>query len=54
MFNSAFSQYKDDISIVQFTADFVESVSLDKYKKHNTFTFLLNKDTKIFTKRILR
>lgn len=54
MFNSAFSQYKDDISIVQFTADFVESVSLDKYKKHNTFTFLLNKETKIFTKEDIK
>jgi len=54
MMHSATAQYKDDISIVQFTADFVESATLKEFKNHNTFTFLLKKDTKIFDKENIK
>jgi hypothetical protein len=50
MMQTATAQYKNDISIVQFTADFVESASLKDFKNHNTYTFLLKKDSKIFNK----
>ncbi|QDP57514.1 MAG: hypothetical protein Unbinned2072contig1001_28 [Prokaryotic dsDNA virus sp.] len=54
MLNSAYAQYKNDISIVQFTADFVESESLKKFKNHNTFTFILSKHTEYFEKENIK
>tara|TARA_R100000149_G_C5873975_1_gene137698 strand:+ start:126 stop:458 length:333 start_codon:yes stop_codon:yes gene_type:complete len=50
IFQFATAQYKDDISIVQFTADFAESVSLKDFKNHNTFIFKIESDKKYFDK----
>ena len=46
------AQYKDGISIVQFTAEFLQDskADLSKFKSHNTFTFFIEKDKKIFEK----
>ena len=43
-------QYKEGISIVQFTSDFVKSVELNNFKKYNTHVFDITKDSKIFSK----
>ena len=40
--------YKDDISIVLYTADFIkDNYSLKPFKEHNINTFYLSKDKKI-------
>ena len=49
--NSAFSQsYKDDISVVQFSAGFVKEAEMDlkKFREYNTFTFYMENDADIF------
>jgi hypothetical protein len=38
-FSAKAQYYKEKISIVLFTADFVEPVSLKDYRKHNTYVF---------------
>lgn len=47
---AAQSQYKDGISIVQFSAEFVKSSELDlkPFKQHNTYTYYLGRNEKIF------
>ncbi len=44
--------YKDKISIVQYSADFSKDgeLSLDQFKKYNTFKFNLETDQEIFNK----
>ena len=46
------AQVKDDISVVQFSADFVKSneISLNAFKDYNTQTLYLSKNQKIFQK----
>jgi hypothetical protein len=40
--------YKDDISIVLYTAEFIkDNFSLKPFKEHNTYIFYLSKDKKI-------
>lgn len=48
----AYSQYKDDISIVQFSAKFTQEAELDltTFKKYNTFTFYISEKQKLFDK----
>jgi hypothetical protein len=47
--------YKDGISIVHFSADFIsDKIPLDDFKKHNTFNFLIEKDKKIFDKEQIK
>jgi hypothetical protein len=50
---SAFAQeYKADISICQFSAEFTKSaeINLSNYKQHNTHLFYIEKDNVIFEK----
>jgi hypothetical protein len=49
-FSMKAQQYKEGISIVQFTADFVKSAELNNFKKYNTHVFDITKDSKIFSK----
>ena len=44
--------YKDGISIVQFSAEFTKDseISLKPYRSHNTHLFYMSKDTEIFEK----
>lgn len=44
--------YKDGISIVQFSAEFTKSseISLKPYRSHNTHLFYMSKDSEIFDK----
>ena len=47
----AFSQdYKNDISVVQYSAEFVKDAEMDlsKFKNYNTFTFYMGKDPSVF------
>ena len=46
------AQVKDDISVVQFSAEFVKSseISLNPFKDYNTQTLYLSKNQKIFQK----
>ena len=46
-----YSQYKDGISIVQFSAEFVQEneISLKKFSDHNTHLFYLSKHSDHFT-----
>ena len=49
---SGYSQYKDGISIVQFSAEFVQEneISLKQFDDHNTHLFYLSKHGEHFTK----
>lgn len=49
---SGYSQYKDGISVVQFSADFVKEneISLKQFDDHNTHLFYLSKHGEHFTK----
>ena len=48
---SSYSQYKDGISVVQFSAEFVQEneISLKKFNDHNTHLFYLSKHSDHFT-----
>ena len=48
---SSYSQYKDGISVVQFSAEFVKEnkISLKKFNDHNTHAFYLSKHSDHFT-----
>ena len=47
-----YSQYKDGISVVQFSADFVKQneISLKQFDDHNTHLFYLSKHSEHFTR----
>ena len=47
-----YSQYKDGISVVQFSAEFVKEneISLKKFNDHNTHLFYLSKHSEHFTR----
>ena len=49
---TGYSQYKDGISVVQFSAEFVKEneISLKKFNDHNTHLFYLSKHSEHFTK----
>jgi hypothetical protein len=49
---TGYSQYKDGISVVQFSAEFVKEneISLKKFDDHNTHLFYLSKHSDHFTK----
>jgi hypothetical protein len=49
---TGYSQYKDGISVVQFSAEFVKEneISLKKFDDHNTHLFYLSKHGEHFTK----
>ena len=49
---SNYSQYKDGISVVQFSAEFVKEneISLKKFNDHNTHLFYLSKHSEHFAK----
>jgi hypothetical protein len=49
---SNYSQYKDGISVVQISAEFVKEkeISLKKFNDHNTHLFYLSKHSEHFTK----
>ncbi len=46
----SFSQYKDDISVVQFSAKFLvdKQISLKKFKEFNTHTLFISEHGKFF------
>ena len=49
---TGYSQYKDGISVVQYSAEFVKEneISLKKFNDHNTHLFYLSKHSEHFTK----
>jgi len=49
---TGYSQYKDGISVVQFSAEFVKDreISLKKFNDHNCYTYYLSKHDKYFKK----
>tara|TARA_Y100001938_G_C7967084_1_gene367358 strand:+ start:469 stop:813 length:345 start_codon:yes stop_codon:yes gene_type:complete len=52
-FINCYSQdYKDGISVVQFSASFTENseISLSKFEDYNTHKFLIDNQTEIFSK----
>jgi hypothetical protein len=48
--NLSFGQYKDDISVVQFSAKFLvdKQISLKKFKEFNTHTLFISEHGKFF------
>ena len=46
----SFSQYRDDISVVQFSAKFLvdKQISLSKFKEFNTYTLFMGEHGKFF------
>ena len=46
----SFGQYKDDISVVQFSAKFLveKQISLKKFKEFNTHTLFISEHSKFF------
>ena len=46
----SFGQYKDDISVVQFSAKFLveKQISLKKFKEFNTYTLFMSDHSKFF------
>lgn len=49
--NSVLAQaFKDEISVVQFSAPFTKAseISLKKFNEHNTYTFLITEKKKVF------
>ena len=50
---SGFSQYKDDISVVQFSAKFLvdKQISLKKFKEFNTHTLFISEHMVSFLKK---
>jgi hypothetical protein len=46
----SFSQYKDDISVVQFSAKFLvdKQISLKKFREFNTHTLFISEHSKFF------
>ncbi len=49
--NSLVAQaFKDEISVVQFSASFTKAseISLKKFNDHNTYTFLINEKKSVF------
>jgi glucan phosphoethanolaminetransferase (alkaline phosphatase superfamily) len=44
------SQNKDDITVINYTAKFVEEISLKQFDDHNTHLFYLSKHGEHFTK----
>tara|TARA_R110002051_G_scaffold88619_1_gene156021 strand:+ start:23586 stop:23918 length:333 start_codon:yes stop_codon:yes gene_type:complete len=52
----SFTQVKDDISIVQFSAEFVKTkeISLTHFKDYNTQTLYLTKNQEIFKKEKIK
>ncbi|QDP58895.1 MAG: hypothetical protein Unbinned5607contig1000_43 [Prokaryotic dsDNA virus sp.] len=51
-----YSQVKDDISIVQYSAEFLKEkeISLKSFKDYNTQVLYLSKDKKIFEKENIK
>tara|TARA_R100001530_G_C4234493_1_gene133573 strand:+ start:19 stop:354 length:336 start_codon:yes stop_codon:yes gene_type:complete len=49
---TGYSQYKDGISVVQFSAEFVKEneISLKSFDDHNCYTYYLSKHDKYFKK----
>tara|TARA_R110000824_G_scaffold367426_1_gene556567 strand:+ start:168 stop:506 length:339 start_codon:yes stop_codon:yes gene_type:complete len=49
---TGYSQYKDGISVVQFSAEFVKDneISLKSFYNHNCYTYYLDKHAKYFKK----
>jgi len=47
---TSYSQYKDGISVVQFSADFIKGneISLKPFSDHNVFTYYLGKNAGYF------
>ena len=44
----------ESISIVQYTANFAEEISLDEYKDYNVETLLMSNSKKIFDKKKIK
>ena len=44
------SQNKDDITVINYTAKFVEEISLSEYKDYNLQTYFMSEHSKMFTK----
>jgi hypothetical protein len=49
---NGYSQYKDGVSVVQFSAEFVKDneISLKSFDDHNCYTYYLSKHGKYFEK----
>jgi hypothetical protein len=49
---TGYSQYKDGISVVQFSAEFIKGneISLKQFSDHNCFTYYLSKHGEYFKK----
>ena len=44
------SQNKDDITVINYTAKFVEEISLSQYKDYNLQTYFMSEHSKMFAK----
>ena len=44
------SQNKDDITVINYTAKFVEEISLSEYKDYNLQTYFMSEHSKMFAK----
>ena len=52
---TGYSQYKDGISVVQFSAEFLKDkeISLKQFDNHNCYTYYLSKHGKYFKKEAI-
>ncbi|QDP47415.1 MAG: hypothetical protein GOVbin2950_47, partial [Prokaryotic dsDNA virus sp.] len=44
------SQNKDDITVINYTAKFVEEISLKQFKDYNLQTYFMGEHSKMFAK----
>tara|TARA_R100001086_G_scaffold217163_1_gene133519 strand:+ start:3811 stop:4143 length:333 start_codon:yes stop_codon:yes gene_type:complete len=48
------SQNKDDITVINYTAKFVEEISLKEFKDYNLQTYFISEHSKMFAKEKVR
>ena len=48
------SQNKDDITVINYTAKFVEEISLKQFKDYNLQTYFISEHSKMFAKEKVR
>ncbi len=55
-YNLNAQEYKEDISIVQYSAPFTSEaeISLKKFKSHNIYQFCITEDQKVFDKEKIK
>lgn len=48
--SASFAQNKDGISVILYSAKFIDNIDLENYKKYNLQTFYMEEHSKVFAK----